>query len=92
MHYSAEGTTQLTPGQAKVVAFVKANYVIPDDFELDKLRYGPLSGVSFEERLLAAYRWGKLGLKRGARVGAPPQCSACGGEGHWPTECTVEDK
>ena len=47
-------TDRLSDGQKLAFAFVVENYDIPADFETNR-KYGPLSGTSYEERVLAAY-------------------------------------
>lgn len=54
--YARFGTAldRLSDGQKLAFAFVVENYDIPADFETNR-KYGPLSGTSYEERVLAAY-------------------------------------
>mmetsp|Transcript_2158 Transcript_2158/g.6258 ORF Transcript_2158/g.6258 Transcript_2158/m.6258 type:complete len:215 (+) Transcript_2158:118-762(+) len=47
-------TDRLTDGQKLAFNFVVEQYNIPSDFETNR-KYGPLSGTSYEERVLAAY-------------------------------------
>lgn len=83
--YKPRGQVQLSQGERAALDHVAANYVIPDDFELDTTKFGPLSGVSYEERLLSAYRHALLPLRRGhTRVAL---CTGCAREGHWVTDC-----
>jgi hypothetical protein len=39
---------------------MQANYAIPADLELDKVKFGQLSGMSYEQRLISAYESGAL--------------------------------
>eukprot|EP00968_Pinguiococcus_pyrenoidosus_P004985 scaffold323_cov232-Pinguiococcus_pyrenoidosus.AAC.4 len=55
---------------------------IPKDFEKDS-KYGPISGLSFEERVLAAYQQDKLRPKS-AKVKI---CVACASVGHVKRRC-----
>lgn len=83
--YTREGVSAPSHTEARVLAHVRANYSIPDDFELDKVRFGPLSGLSYERRLITAYMAGALPLLAGrAHV---KMCRACGAEGHFPSDC-----
>jgi hypothetical protein len=67
--------------------YVLDHCVIPDDFPQSK-RYGPLSGMSHEGRVLAAYSARLLELKDPARGwGATAICLICGAEGHVKREC-----
>ena len=51
-------------------------------------RYGPLSGVSFPQRLLSAYENGLLPGGLG-KDGSAKRCSRCGGRGHLRMECVA---
>ena len=62
---------------------VEKHYEIPGDFENNR-KYGPLSGVSFEERAISAYSLGLLEPKAGESVAI---CSACAEEGHKRSAC-----
>lgn len=48
------------------MALIAETCSVPADFELDKIRFGPLSGVSHEDRLLRAFEMGLLPPKRAA--------------------------
>jgi hypothetical protein len=65
---------------------MQANYIIPADFTLDKVKYGAQSGTSYEQRAISAFRFGLLPLMAGGRSGVRV-CSGCGHEGHWPADC-----
>lgn len=62
---------------------VEKYYEIPDDFENNR-KYGPLSGVSYEERAIAAYAVDLLSPKTDKAVAI---CSACATEGHKRSAC-----
>jgi hypothetical protein len=47
----------------KVSKIIREKCIIPDDFLIDKVKFGPLAGISYEMRLLANYRSGKLELR-----------------------------
>ncbi len=77
--YMPAGSTTLAPGPAAAFAFIKKHAVVPADFETN-VTFGPLSGISYEERLFAAYSAGKLGA-----IG--DVCTSCGTEGHRSVRC-----
>jgi hypothetical protein len=56
---------------------LQANYAIPADFELDKVKFGQLSGMSYEQRLISAYESGSLDAFWRSKAGAG---SAAGSE------------
>ena len=83
--YSSFGTAtdRLTDGQKLAFNFVVEQYHIPSDFETNR-KYGPLSGTSYEERVLAAYATNGLDRREDAdstliRKGI---CTFCGIVGH----------
>ncbi|GBG24694.1 Hypothetical Protein FCC1311_009122 [Hondaea fermentalgiana] len=69
----------------KVTQYVLDTHVVPDDFDRSS-KYGPRSGVCFEERLVSAYEQGLLAPKDPAK---PPvkMCRECGTSGHFCWEC-----
>lgn len=71
--------------QVATFELVEKHFVIPDDFETNR-KYGPLSGVSFEERAIAAQAVGLLEPKS-AESASVKICSACATEGHKRTAC-----
>ena len=82
--YDLEGPPP-TPAERAVLAHIAAAYDVPADFELDKRRFGPLSGTCHTQRLLANLQAGTLALRPGAtRV---ELCARCGLEGHWRSDC-----
>lgn len=78
---------------------MQATYVVPTTFDVDMRAFGPLSGLTRERRLLAAYEAGALEPHRrrragsGATGGPTPMCTLCGCSGHWGRDCrgAVED-
>ena len=83
--YARFGTAldRLSDGQKLAFAFVVDKYDIPADFETNR-KYGPLSGTSYEERVLAAYATDGLTPSEDAdpdviRKGI---CTFCGELGH----------
>jgi len=58
----------------------QANFVIPDDIEAS--HYGPLSGSSFERRVVDVHNAGGLLAKRGSeKLVAVKVCTTCGAAG-----------
>lgn len=88
--YQRFGTaySRLTDGQRAAFNFVVDNYVIPTDFESNR-RYGPLSGVCYEERALAAYATNLLEEREeiDSSVIKKGVCSSCGTVGHRRNRC-----
>ena len=81
------GPKPLSRAERSGLKYVLDHCVIPDDFPQSK-RYGPLSGMSHEGRVLAAYSARLLELKEPARGwGATAICLTCGAEGHVKREC-----
>ena len=54
--YKVEGHADLTESTLKVFSWVKEHYSIPADFNTDH-KFGALSGISFEERVISAYQF-----------------------------------
>jgi hypothetical protein len=74
-----------TPAERAVLQHVRETYAIPDDFEVNKARYGPLSGSDYAARVLINFGAGTLPLRPGkARV---PMCAQCAGTGHFRPDC-----
>jgi hypothetical protein len=69
----------------RVAAYIASNFIIPEDFELNRRLYGPHSGTSYYDRLITAYEYNTLQLKPGGRFAK--FCSYCGEEGHLRRQC-----
>jgi len=84
VEYQRKGETK---DEMQVAAFklVEKHFDIPDDFENNR-KYGPLSGVSFEERAISAYSLGLLEPKTEDSANVKI-CSACAQEGHKRSAC-----
>ncbi|KAJ0401857.1 hypothetical protein P43SY_007791 [Pythium insidiosum] len=68
----------------RVVDFISEHYEIPADFETSH-KFGPHSGITYETRLLRAYKLHLLSAKRGAE---PEKiCVSCGALGHSDRSC-----
>ena len=83
--YSRRGTKALPRGLVAAFHHIERYFQVPDDFEVDK-RFGPLSGISFEERLVAAYSQGLLVAKE---ENTPFICTSCGELGHKKRACPL---
>lgn len=82
--YVREGKAELDPSTAKVFQLVEEHYVVPEGFENDR-SYGPLSGVCFEERVIASYRNNLLKPKNQKDV--IEICTHCADVGHKRDDC-----
>lgn len=85
--YAPEGQSDLTPNELKVFTFVTDNFAVPKDFE--NTSHGPLSGISFERRVISAFVFGQLEPLPTAPpdVTATKMCVDCGELGHLPRDC-----
>ena len=88
--YARFGTAldRLSDGQKLAFAFVADKYHIPADFETNR-KFGPLSGSSYEERVLAAYATDGLAPSEGADLDVIRKgiCTFCGELGHKKKSC-----
>ena len=50
---------KLSKGKLHLVEFIKENYAVPSDFETNT-KFGPHSGLCFEDRLITSYEWKQL--------------------------------
>ena len=57
---NSAGDGREDPDLLQVFAFLKQHCALPPDLQNNTQKYGPLSGVSFEERALSAYAHGLL--------------------------------
>jgi len=107
LHRHVHFPSKEVPSEAlmKVAKLIREKCIIPDDFLIDKVKYGPLAGISYEMRLLANYRSGKLesrtssslssisAVRRSSRIlnaAVPtPLCSECASEEHWRDRCNL---
>jgi hypothetical protein len=60
--YKVQGTAPLAPATIKAFEYIVKHYEIPSNLEQQRA-YGPLSGSSFEERVIQQYDLGQLVLK-----------------------------
>jgi hypothetical protein len=90
VQYESESPEPATDSEKAALAAIAAHYIIPQDFDTDKIRYGALSGLTRRSRLLNAYD-SKLLQRRGESGSTssdmPPHvCRVCAGN-HYPREC-----
>ena len=71
--------------ETTALSFVEHHFVIPEDIDENK-RFGPLSGMSREHRVLVAYSNRLLDLKEPERSW-PLICLTCAAEGHEKNDC-----
>ena len=78
----------LLDGQKMAFSFIADNYTLPPDFETNR-KYGPLSGLCYEERAIAAYSTNMLEPKEDADLTLLKRgvCTSCGTVGHERVRC-----
>jgi hypothetical protein len=83
--YKLKGEADLSDETLATYELVEKHFCIPAGFENTR-KYGPLSGTSFEERVISAYSLGLLEPKtpESANVAI---CSVCAVEGHKRSAC-----
>lgn len=85
--YYRRGELALDQGKLRAYRFIRNNFLVPIDIETDP-KFGPLSGICFEERVIRAYSLGQLKPKNDGQGGSGRSlslllvCSYCGDEGH----------
>jgi hypothetical protein len=83
-----EATGSLSPIKARIVQWILDHYDVPIDIEQNRT-FGPLSGSSYEDRLIAAYSLGKL-VRRSIVDDSSDSamiCTACAETGHVRAKC-----
>lgn len=83
LSYKRQGVASLPPKVQKTFELVVENFNVPDDFEQNR-SFGPLSGTSYEERVITAYNLSQLEPKEGGYVEI---CSSCATIGHKRNDC-----
>lgn len=73
---SASGDENHSDLTRSIFQWIQSECEIPQDFETNRA-YGPLSGSSYEDRVIRAYRLGQLSSLSGEIL-----CTACGESGH----------
>ncbi|KAG7340144.1 hypothetical protein IV203_006548 [Nitzschia inconspicua] len=96
LSYQRRGKAQLSSTMKQTFALVEEHYVIPNDFETN-MKYGPLSGTCFEERVIDAYNDGLLQCKsskpeihtqtKTTTTAIVDICSHCAVTGHKRIDC-----
>ena len=81
----------VSPIKSKVLQWIEDNCEIPNDFEQNR-KFGPLSGSSYADRAITAYRLGFLKLIEGSDHGIDMKndrviCTACADLGHIAETC-----
>jgi hypothetical protein len=87
---------KLSPIQSRVLQWIHDNFDVPNDFEQNR-KYGPLSGSSYPDRVITAYRLGSLErIKRtddddnDDKIGSKKHsviCTVCADLGHIADAC-----
>lgn len=84
--------SKLSPIESKLLQYITKHYVIPHDFESNRI-YGPLSGTTYMHRLTMAYRLGSLQPKQQGPTTTENDvllsviCTTCAALGHTADEC-----
>ena len=85
--YHHRGTLSLTTGQKNAYRFIRNHFNVPRNIELNA-KFGPWSGICFEERVLRAYTLDQLMPKNVGVDGKTLKvCTYCGEEGHMRNGC-----
>jgi hypothetical protein len=83
--YLSKGQAKLSPSTMQVFQWVEQRFGIPKDLEQNR-SYGPLSGTSYEERVIRAHALGKLTAKDPADADVAI-CTSCATVGHMREDC-----
>ena len=83
--YELESSEPATDSEKAALAAIAAHYIIPQDFDTNKIRYGSLSGLTRRSRILNAYDNKLLQRREGGDI-PPHVCRICAGH-HNPREC-----
>jgi hypothetical protein len=83
--YRRKGEAKLSPSTLQVFQLVEEHFDIPKDIEQNR-SYGPLSGTSYEERVIRTYTLGKLTAKDSADADIAI-CTSCATVGHRRDDC-----
>lgn len=85
LDYRRKGQAKLSPTTLQVFQLVEEHFDIPKDIEQNR-SYGPLSGTSYEERVIRTYTLGKLTSKDPADANVTI-CTSCATVGHKRDDC-----
>jgi hypothetical protein len=83
IEYKRMGEAVLDKVTKTTFALVQEHFILPKDLETNR-KYGPKSGICFEEHAIRAYSQNMLESKTGASVEI---CIACATTGHQRNEC-----
>jgi hypothetical protein len=86
VEYCREGSSSLPIKTIQVFQWIRDRYEIPPDFEQQR-SFGPLSGTTYEQRVIAEYKLGKLHRKEDAPDDETLICSGCAQAGHLRDDC-----
>jgi hypothetical protein len=86
VQYSRKGEAKLAASEGVIFKWIWDHYFVPKDFEQNRL-YGPLSGTSYETRVIQAYSNGKLERNPSAPGAEAFICTACSEIGHKRDDC-----
>lgn len=85
VEYLRKGQADLSEKTLKIFHWIEKHFEIPEGFENNRA-FGPLSGVCFEERAIAAYTNHLLTRREDADAGAEI-CTCCASDGHKRDDC-----
>lgn len=86
VEYCREGKSTLSSKTVHIFKWICDRYEIPSDFEQQR-SFGPLSGTTFEQRVIGEYTLGKLHRKKNAPDGDTMICLACAETDHVRDNC-----
>lgn len=85
IEYKRQGEADLNEITRKAFELVQEHFVLPKDLETNR-KYGPKSGICFEEHAIRAYSQNMLESKTGSNP-AIQICTACATTGHKRNDC-----
>lgn len=88
VEYYREGASKLPITTIEVFNWICDRYEIPSDFEKQR-SFGPLSGTTFELRVIEEYTLNKLNRKENAPDAETMICSSCAQPGHVRDDCPL---
>jgi hypothetical protein len=77
--YTRRGQLRMDSSTTKVFQLIEQHYELPNDLETNR-KYGPKSGLCYEEHAIRAYSLGLLVAKQDDSI--IQICTACASEGH----------
>jgi hypothetical protein len=85
IEYKRQGEADLNEITKKAFELVQEHFLLPKDLETNR-KYGPKSGICFEEHAIRAYSQNMLQSKSGS-ISAIEICTACATTGHKRNDC-----